>query len=866
MKKQRFNITGMSCAACAARVEKSVQKLGGVESVAVNLLRNGMTVSYDEVVLNGEAIISAVKTAGYGASAIAEYKAAGAYRVSSLKATVPKSGGISEENPEAKEAYAKARETIADGATAEETSDESFETQKGGAAEKKADAKAHGTIADGAAEKETSDESREILKKNPAPAKETDAEYRKMLKRLIISVIFSLPLFYIAMGHMLGLPIPRGLDGMENASVFAFTQFLLLLPVLFVNRKYFSVGFKAFFKGAPNMDSLIAVGSAAATVYGIYVIYNLLYAISVSDTAAIMRFHETLYFETAGIILTLVTLGKFLETRAKGRTKDALSKLINLTPKTARVIDGGGVERISPAGDVLVGDVLVVRAGESVPVDGEIIEGYASFDESAITGESLPVDKSVGAKVVGASVSTSGYFKMSAENVGEDTVIARIIRLVDEATSTKAPIARLADRISAFFVPAVIAIAMIALAANLLGGQSFEFALSLAISVLVVSCPCALGLATPTAVMVGAGKGASHGVLIKSAEALEIAYGINTVVIDKTGTLTEGKPAVTDVLSSDKTKLLQIAVSLEKMSNHPISSAISEYAEKENAEAAAVSDFEILHGLGISGKIDGKTALGGNKKLMEYGGIDPSEIEEFLQSERALSETGKTPLFFALDGEILGLIAVADTVKPSAKTAVEGLKRLGIDVVMMTGDNKKTAAAIAGEVGIDKVFAEVLPNEKEEKIRELQDANSADSLARRGIYGFFKSISGKNPPKKVAMVGDGINDAPALARADVGIAIGAGRDVAIESADIVLMKNDLNDVVSAINLSRATMRNIKQNLFFAFIYNIIGIPIAAGLLYPFGILLNPMIAAAAMSLSSVSVVTNALRLNLWKPR
>jgi Cu2+-exporting ATPase/Cu+-exporting ATPase len=688
-----------------------------------------------------------------------------------------------------------------------------------------------------------------------------------MKKRLIISIIFSLPLLYIAMGSMLNLPIPPPLDGVENSAIFAFTQFLLLLPVLFINRKYFSIGFKNLFRGSPNMDSLIAVGSSAAAVYGIYVIYRLLYIFAAHDMTNHMQFHDALYFESAGIILTLVTLGKFLETRAKGRTKDALSRLINLAPKTARVVDGDGLERIIPTGNVLVGDILIVLAGESVPADGVIVEGYASFDESAITGESLPLDKSAGEKVVGATVATSGYFKMRAEKVGEETVLAQIIRLVDEATSSKAPISKLADKISAVFVPAVVAIALIAFAAWLIGGESFEFALSLAISVLVISCPCALGLATPTAVMVGAGKGASCGILIKSAETLEIAHGITTVVVDKTGTVTEGKPAVTDVVSSDKKRLLEIAASLEKLSNHPVSSALSEYAKKENTETVEVSDFELLHGMGIRGKIDGKTALGGNKKLMEFGGIDPRKTDAFSDAETTFSDAGKTPLFFALDGEILGLIAVSDTVKPSAKKAVENLKKLGIDVIMMTGDNKKTAAAIAKEVGIDKVFAEVLPQEKEEKIRELQRENASVQKNTPAIFkAFAKNFTKNNTSKKVAMVGDGINDAPALARADVGIAIGAGTDVAIESADIVLMKSDLSDVVSAINLSRATMRNIKQNLFFAFFYNTIGIPIAAGLLSPLGILLNPMIAAAAMSLSSVSVVTNALRLNLWKAK
>jgi Cu2+-exporting ATPase/Cu+-exporting ATPase len=993
MKKQQFNVTGMSCAACAARVEKSVQKLAGVETVSVNPLKNSMTVLYDENLSCQEAIISAVKSAGYGASAAGVYKAANMRGLSStngIKTAANRFQTAKDENKKTEFGNPESRniggvEPSVYGTQAQKTKSQktdlyNTESPKIGGIEPSV----YGTQATKTESQKTDlyntekqkiggidppaanaqsrkngnsqNEKNNVEKtefhdpekpkietqkakfnnkkaggnaeKTPQTPRESDPETHEMQKRLIISAVFSLPLLYIAMGSMLNLPIPRAVSAAENPAAFAFTQFLLLLPVLFVNKKYFSAGFKSLFNGSPNMDSLIAVGTSAAAVYGVYVIYNLLY-ISASHGGAHGLAHPDLYFESAGIILTLVTFGKFLETRAKGRTKDALSKLIGLSPKTARVLTPDGNEKIIPASEVLPGDILVVLAGESVPADGEIVEGYAAIDESAITGESLPADKSTGAKVVGASVSTSGYFKMRAEKVGEDTVIAQIIRLVDEATSTKAPIAKLADKVSAVFVPVVIAIAAAAFAAWLFAGGSLPVSLTAGISVLVISCPCALGLATPAAVMVGMGRGAPDGILIKSAEALELLRGIKTVVIDKTGTLTEGKPAVTDVVSPDEKRLLAAAASLEKMSNHPVSSAISKYAEKAGAEISAVSGFEIIHGLGIRGKIDGKTVLGGSKKFMEYGGIDPSKTEPFSDGERKFSEDGKTPIFFAFGDEILGLIAVADTVKPSAKNAVERLKTMGIDIIMMTGDNKKTAAAIASEVGIDKVFAEVLPQEKEAKVRELQGQkdgiqntvgtnkdkaayaiqntvgtnkdkaayaiqntvgsnkdktafaiqNTVGSNKDKNIFDIQK-LKSKNKskfslllqnliggskdrktPGGVAMVGDGINDAPALTRADVGIAIGAGTDVAIESADVVLIKNDLNGVADAIKLGRATLKNIKQNLFFAFFYNVIGIPIAAGLLYPFfGILLNPMLAAAAMSLSSVSVVTNALRL------
>ena len=669
------------------------------------------------------------------------------------------------------------------------------------------------------------------------------AEYKEMKRRLILSALFTIPLFYISMGHMMNWPMPGFLLGMENALVFAFTQFLLLLPVLIVNGRYFRVGFRNLLKGSPNMDSLIAIGSGAAAVYGIYAIYKIGIGMGHGDMEIVHAFMMDLYFESAGMILTLITLGKTLEARAKGKTSDAITKLMNLAPKVATVEWEGQTLQI-PVEDVQLGDILIVKAGESIPVDGTVVEGNASVDESALTGESIPVEKHIGDKVIGATVSKSGFLKMQATKVGDDTTLAQIIRLVDEATSSKAPIAKLADKVSGVFVPVVIAIAVIATIVWLLAGYGLEFALSIGISVLVISCPCALGLATPTAIMVGTGKGATNGILIKSAEALETAHSIDTVVLDKTGTITQGKPVVTDVLLSEnisREKLLGLAASLEKLSEHPLADAIVAEAEKIGYENLSVSDFDQIPGQGVAGIIDGGLVLAGNRRLMEAynipGGVLMTNGEE-------LASDGKTPLYFAKDSKLLGVIAVADVVKPTSAQAVAELSGMGIEVVILTGDNAKTAEAIRRQVGVDRVVAEVFPQDKEQEIRRLQ-----------------------NEGKKVAMVGDGINDAPALARADVGIAIGAGTDIAMESADIVLMKSDLLDVVTAIQLSKATIRNIKQNLFWAFIYNIIGIPVAAGLLFlSFALKLNPMIGAFAMSFSSIFVVTNALRLRWFKPK
>lgn len=618
--------------------------------------------------------------------------------------------------------------------------------------------------------------------------------------------------------------LPGFLLGMENAMSFAFTQFLLLIPVVFINFKYYRMGFKTLFHGSPNMDSLIAIGSSAAIVYGIYAIYKIGIGFGYGDMATVHSFMMDLYFESAGMILTLITLGKTLEARAKGKTSDAITKLMNLAPKTATV-ERDGQELQVPVEDVQLGETLIVKAGESVPVDGIVIEGFSSVDESALTGESIPVEKHIGDKVIGATTSKSGYFKMQATKVGDDTTLAQIVRLVDEATSSKAPIAKLADKVSGVFVPVVITISLIAVVVWLLLGYGFEFALSIGISILVISCPCALGLATPTAIMVGTGKGATNGILIKSAEALETAHNIDTVVLDKTGTITQGTPVVTNMLCKEgirSKELLQIAASLEKLSEHPLADAIVTEAEKEGLSFLPVSDFKQIPGQGIVGWIGDDTCLAGNRRLIEANGIQGGAL---LQLGEEMAVDGKTPLFFARGGQLIGVIAVADVVKPTSRQAVQELARMGIEVVMLTGDNAKTAEAIRRQVGVNRVVAEVFPQDKEKEIRRLQ-----------------------NEGKKVAMVGDGINDAPALARADVGIAIGAGTDVAIESADIVLMKSDLLDVSTAIQLSKAVIRNIKQNLFWAFIYNIIGIPVAAGLFYlPFDLKLNPMIGAFAMS-------------------
>ncbi|WP_101722458.1 heavy metal translocating P-type ATPase [Eggerthella timonensis] len=761
--KQAFDVTGMTCAACSARVEKAARAVPGVADVAVNLLKNSMEVTYRdgaEPAAIANAVEAAVDKAGYGAAA-----------------RVP----AGQQAPGAGSRAAEAR-----------------------------------------------------------PVADAAAEARRVRMRLVVSAAFTIPLFYLSMGHMFGWPLPGFFLGDANVMTFAFTQFLLLLPVVFVNFKFFRVGFKTLAHGAPNMDSLIALGSTAATAYGIYAIYKIGIALGAGDLHASHMAAMDLYFESAAMILTLITLGKYFEARAKGKTTDAIAKLMDLAPKEATRLVDGREERVAVEA-VRAGDVLAVRAGEGIPVDGTVLEGSGTVDESVITGESVPVDKRPGDAVTGATVNSTGWFTMRADRVGDDTTLAGIIRLVDEATSTKAPIEKIADRISGVFVPVVIVIAVVTFAVWMFGGSTLEVALSHAISVLVISCPCALGLATPTAIMVGTGRGAACGILIKSAEALETAHDVKTVVLDKTGTVTEGAPSVTDVMPAPgvgEERLLELAVSIEGRSEHPLARAVCDYARSRRAYPLIVEDFKQVPGEGVAALVDDRPSCAGNLRMMEARNV---AVGAFAEEARRQADEGKTPLFFAQDGELLGVIAVADTVKPSSAAALAELKSMGIRTVMLTGDNERTAAAIQREVGADEVIAGVLPDGKEREIRRLSEQG------------------------RVAMVGDGINDAPALARADVGIAIGAGTDVAIESADIVLMRSDPLDVPASIQLSRATLRNIKQNLFWALVYNAVCIPVAAGALSFMGLNLNPMIAAAAMSLSSVCVVSNALRLRGWKP-
>ena len=694
------------------------------------------------------------------------------------------------------------------------------------------------------------------------PAKQTNTaalELKEMRQRLALSLAFTTPLFYLHMGLMYGWPLPSIVQGQQNLLLASLLQLFCCLPVVITGYKYFYHGLRNLWNRAPNMDSLIAIGSGAAFVYGLYGLLGLAYAFGHQRLDLVSGFYDALYFESAAMILALITLGKFLEARAKSHTSDALTALMQLAPKTA-LVERRGVQGEIPLEEVVIGDVLIVKAGATVPVDGQILEGSGALDESAITGESIPVDKLAGDKVTGGTINKSGYFKMEATAIGGDTTLAKIIALVEEATSSKAPIAKLADKISGIFVPVVITIAVVAACIWLILGQSLHFALTIAISVLVISCPCALGLATPTAIMVGTGRGAKQGILIKSATALETAHKVDTVILDKTGTVTEGKPVVTDILPAsgiEATELLSIAATLESLSEHPLGQAVVQAAKQQQLSATpdeqasvnlvdafaanglVATDYVALPGRGFLATLNKERYAAGNLLLMEEQGVDTQALA--IQHE-ALASTGKTPLYFAQGSRLLGTIAVADTVKPTSREAIAKMRSMGLKVIMLTGDNAATAEAIRQQVGLDEAIAQVLPQDKERHVRLLQEKGHV-----------------------VAMVGDGINDAPALARADVGIAIGAGTDVAIEAADMVLIKNDLLDVPRAIGLSKSVMKNIKENLFWAFIYNTIGIPLAAGLLYPaFGWLLNPMIAAAAMSCSSVSVVTNALRLRFIK--
>jgi heavy metal translocating P-type ATPase len=675
----------------------------------------------------------------------------------------------------------------------------------------------------------------------PVPQQDTAAqEMEEMRQRLIGSLLFAGLVFYQHMGRMWGWPLPSFILGQENELINALLQMLWCIPVLFIDRKYFIHGVRNLLSGAPNMDSLIAVGSGASFIYGLYSVFGMAYAFGHNRLDLLPGFADALYFEASAVILALVTVGKFMEARAKSHTSDAIKALMNLTPKTA-LVERHGLQGEIPVEEVVTGDVLIVKSGASVPVDGKIIEGSAALDESALTGESLPVDKTIGDKVIGGTINRSGYFKMEATAIGADTALAKIIALVDEATSSKAPIAKLADKVSGYFVPAVIGIAVLAAVVWLALGASWHFALTIAISVLVISCPCALGLATPTAIMVGTGRGAKSGILIKSATALETAHKIDTVILDKTGTITAGKPVVTDILPIKITEneLLAFAAGLEKLSEHPLGEAIVAAAEAKQLVLPEAGNYKQIPGQGVTAELAGAECAAGNLKLLEALNVDVSSLMERYDK---LAAQGKTPLYFVRAGELLGCIAVADTVKPTSREAIGKLQAMGLRVLMVTGDNQATAEAIRAQVGVDEAVAQVLPQDKEAVIRKLQQEGHI-----------------------VAMVGDGINDAPALARADIGIAIGAGTDIAIEAADMVLIKSDLLDVAKAICLSRRVMTNIKENLFWAFIYNAVGIPFAAGVFYTaFGWLLNPLIAAAAMSCSSVSVVTNALRLRFIK--
>lgn len=809
MKSSSFKIEGMSCSACANRVERVVKKMNGVEEASVNFATETLLVKFDDAKIDAPKIEEAIVKAGYSVRKdMRDYTfkvegmscSACANRVERI---TKKIDGVESANVN----FATEKLTVRVDAEKVRYSDIKLAVDKAGFKLIKED-----------------DEVKEASKKKD--------ESKLLLNRFIFSLIFTVPLLIISMGHMVGMPLPSIINPMKNPLNFALVQLVLTIPVMVAGYKFYKIGYKNLFKLSPNMDSLIAIGTSAAVAYGLFAIYKILNG----ETHYAMH----LYFESAVVILTLITLGKYLEAVSKGKTSEAIKKLMGLAPKTATIIKNGKEVSI-PIEEVIVGDIILVKPGEKLPVDGEIIEGSTSIDESMLTGESIPVEKNIGSTVIGASINKAGFIKYKATKVGKDTALAQIVKLVEEAQGTKAPIAKMADIIAAYFVPTVMALSIIAAVGWLIAGESTVFALTIFISVLVIACPCALGLATPTAIMVGTGKGAENGVLIKGGEALETTYKIDTIVFDKTGTITEGKPKVTDIICNGikEEEVLVLAASAEKGSEHPLGEAIVREAEDRSLEFKSLEHFKAVPGHGIEVTIEGKDILLGNKKLMIENNINIESLH--VESDRLATE-GKTPMYIAINNKLSGIIAVADTVKENSKAAIEELKKMNVNVAMITGDNKKTAEAIAKSVGIDIVLAEVLPEDKANEVKKLQGQN-----------------------RKVAMVGDGINDAPALVQADVGIAIGSGTDVAIESADIVLMKSDLKDVVTAIRLSKATIKNIKENLFWAFGYNVLGIPVAMGVLHIFGgPLLNPMIAAAAMSFSSVSVLLNALRLKKFK--
>ena len=809
MKSSSFKIEGMSCSACANRVERVVKKMNGVEEASVNFATETLLVKFDDAKIDAPKIEEAIVKAGYSVRKdMRDYTfkvegmscSACANRVERI---TKKIDGVESANVN----FATEKLTVRVDAEKVRYSDIKLAVDKAGFKLIKEE-----------------DQIKEVSKKKD--------ESKILLNRFIFSLIFTVPLLIISMGHMVGMPLPSIIDPMKNPLNFALIQLVLTIPVMVAGYKFYKIGYKNLFKLSPNMDSLIAIGTSAAVAYGLFAIYKILNG----ETHYAMH----LYFESAVVILTLITLGKYLEAVSKGKTSEAIKKLMGLAPKTATIIKNGKEVSI-PIEEVIVGDIILVKPGEKLPVDGEIIEGSTSIDESMLTGESIPVEKNIGSTVIGASINKAGFIKYKATKVGKDTALAQIVKLVEEAQGTKAPIAKMADIIAAYFVPTVMALAIIAAVGWLIAGESTVFALTIFISVLVIACPCALGLATPTAIMVGTGKGAENGVLIKGGEALETTYKIDTIVFDKTGTITEGKPKVTDIICNGikEEEVLVLAASAEKGSEHPLGEAIVREAEDRSLEFKSLEHFKAVPGHGIEVTIEGKDILLGNKKLMIENNINIESLH--VESDRLATE-GKTPMYIAINNKLSGIIAVADTVKENSKAAIEELKKMNVNVAMITGDNKKTAEAIAKSVGIDIVLAEVLPEDKANEVKKLQGQN-----------------------RKVAMVGDGINDAPALVQADVGIAIGSGTDVAIESADIVLMKSDLKDVVTAIRLSKATIKNIKENLFWAFGYNVLGIPVAMGVLHIFGgPLLNPMIAAAAMSFSSVSVLLNALRLKRFR--